>query len=232
LLLYEAEGYRWVCSSTGAIQSAMQLADPTALVLSNHRAMLIAALLPPRLDAVLDLGAGCGGFSRHLHARVPAPRVVAVEQNPAMIALATAQFALPKHQHIHIDDAPRYLAASEEHFDLILCDLFLDRRAPEAMSEPAFFTALHRRLAPQGALALNTLPGSAQELTSSLRYLRRNFAAIGIVQFSDLGNVVVLASQTALPDTASWLQRLADSPYAGSQAMRGWIEAMVRFNKP
>lgn len=227
--LYEAEGYRWLCSSAGAVQSAMQMDAPSRLVLPNQRAMLLAALLPPQIASALDLGMGCGGFSRHLQAWMAAPVVTAVEASAAVVSLARRYFAVPAAQPVYLGDAAVFLADGEDVFDLVLCDLFRDRRAPEAMRQEAFYAALASRLSATGALALNSLPASADELKLLLQHLHRHFRGIGLVRFTTLGNVVILATRPALPDKATLLRRLAVSRYAGAADMRGWIEAMIRL---
>jgi len=228
LTVYEAEGYRWLCSSAAAIQSAMNLADPSDPVLPNHRAMLLAGLLPGAVASVLDLGMGAGGFLRHLQTWVPAPRITAVEKSADMLVAARTHFAVPVDQPVYRGDAAQFLAAASERFDLVLCDLFSDRSAPDAIYSNVFYADLRARVADGGAVALNTLPESADALSSIIRQLRGQFAEIAALQFPDLGNVVLLASADAMPDSATLLGKLGRSRYAGCDDMCRWLKTMIR----
>ena len=108
--LYEAGGYRWICSPPGAVQCAMNLADPAQLVLPNQRAMLLAGLVPDSVKDVLDLGTGGGGFVRGLSVVSPAPRLSCVEVDPVMESLAREFFKLSPAQGVHVQEAGEFLA--------------------------------------------------------------------------------------------------------------------------
>ncbi|WP_439108087.1 spermidine synthase [Congregibacter sp.] len=212
--LYEAQGYRWLCSSPQAIQTAMFIDDPSTLVLPNHRAMMLATLLPPRVSSVLDLGSGGGGFLRHFRAWQTPPRVTGVEISGEMLHAAREHFALPPEQLIHVGDAVDFLGRDRAQYDLVLCDLFDDRSAPSALQDELFFATLARRLHETGAIAVNTLPESGDELVGIVEAAREHFAGVGIVQLSEVGNVLLMLQKTGLADRETLRDRLAKSVYA------------------
>lgn len=226
--LYEAAGWRWLCRPPGAIQSVLDLGDPGALVLPNHRAMMLASLLPARIHRVLDLGLGGGAISRHLHARYPEAALEAVEHSAQMLALCRGQFALPDAVQVHLCDAMGFLVANSTRFSLITCDLFEGLAASGALLDPEFYAQLRRAMTDDGALAINTLPRSADEARAVLMAARHSFEGVAILQFEDLGNLVLLLQAQPLASEAALQRRLEDSPYAGDPAMAGWLGTLTR----
>ncbi|WOJ92307.1 methyltransferase domain-containing protein [Congregibacter variabilis] len=229
--LFEAQGYRWLCSSSGAIQSALCISDPSALVLANHRAMMLAALLPQRVSSVLDLGSGGGGFLRHLRAWKPAPRLSGVEMSGEMLNAAREYFSLPEQQLIYVGDAIDFIGRDRAHYDLVLCDLFCDRAAPEALQDELFFATLARRLNEGGAIALNTLPDSAGALVDIVNAAQQHFAGVGIVQMSELGNVLLFLQADALADSETLGARLAQSVYKDDADVAQALAALRRLER-
>ncbi|MFT4767584.1 MAG: spermidine synthase [Glaciecola sp.] len=229
--LFEAQGYRWLCSSSGAIQTALCISNPSALVLPNHRAMMLGALLPERVSAVLDLGSGGGGFLRHLRAWTPAPRLSGVEMSGEMLNAARQHFALPPQQLIHVGDAVDFLGRDRAHYDLVLCDLFSDRSAPEALQDQLFFATLARRLNAGGAIALNTLPDSAAALVEVVNAAQQHFAGVGILQMTELGNVLLFLQQEPLADSQTLKLRLAQSAYKEDTDLVQALTALRRVER-
>lgn len=229
--LFEAQGYRWLCSSSGAIQTAMCTSDPAALVLPNHRAMMLAALLPDRVSRVLDLGSGGGGFLRHLRAWTPAPRLSGVEMSGEMLNAAREHFALPPEQLIYVGDAIDFLGRDRAHYDLVLCDLFSDRRAPDALGDELFFATLARRLSEGGAIAVNTLPDSAAALVDVVNAAQQHFAGVGIVQMTEVGNVLLFLRQGPLADSEALHQRLSRSVYKDDVDVAQALSALRRLER-
>ncbi|MFT7286719.1 MAG: spermidine synthase [Halieaceae bacterium] len=232
LRIYEAQGYRWLTTGN-AVQTAMRLERPYELCLANHRAMTLAVLLAGGggdCTAVLDLGAGGGGFLRHCRHFLPAAELVAVERDPLMIEIAREYFALPATQSIHLESADQFLRRDQYCYDLVLCDLFDGREAPAFLDGAGFFPALQDRLNPGGAIALNTLPSSEEQLLSILRAARAVFQGIALLQFTDLGNIVLIMQREAIPDAATLADRLAGSVYARDPWLESTLAAVHRID--
>lgn len=225
--VYEAEGLRWVASPQGAVQTAMELAAPTSLVLENHRAMMLASILSTSIRQILDLGLGGGALLRHLGASPASPQFTAVENDPHMLKVARQYFALEPSQAVHLDDAVDFLARNSAHYDLVLCDVFVGREAPAGLRQQAFYGDLARCLEKGGAAALNTLPASEDEVAEILRAVRPHFAGVGIVQFEAMGNLVLLLQREPLPDKPLLQESFAASVYAGDIAMVNALERLV-----
>ncbi|EAQ96482.1 methyltransferase domain-containing protein [Congregibacter litoralis] len=227
--LYEARGFRWLTSGPEAIQTAMCLENPASLVLPNHRAMMLATLLPESVSTVLDLGSGGGGFLRHIQSWVNAPRVSGVEMNGEMLHVAREHFVLPPEQLIHVTDAVDFLGRDRVRYDLVLCDLFSDRSAPSALQDELFFATLARRLEPGAAVAINTLPESAESLLRVVSAAQSHFDGLGIVQLSELGNVLLFLQEEPLPDDETLRRRLSQSAYASDSDVAVAIAGLKRL---
>lgn len=229
--VYQAEGLRWICNPSDAIQSVMSLESPHRLVLDNHHAMMLALLWPARLGAVLDLGMGAGALQRYLRQRVPQLVVTAVEGNALMVSLARQYFELPTSQPVHIDDAFEFIKRDTTRYDLIFCDLFNGRESPPNLQSPHFFANMERRLTPDGVLAINTLPASEQALSTLLQVARQAFAGVGLLQFQDLGNIVIILSKVPLTDASSLDEGLLSLKGLTAEdvaALRPFLARMIR----
>lgn len=224
--LYEAQGYRWLASSSQAIQTAMCIEDPQALVLPNHRAMMLASLLPSDVSSVLDLGCGGGGFIRHIKGWHPTPRITGVEMSGEMLHAAREHFALPPEQLIHVGDAVDFLGRDRARYDLVLCDLFSDRSAPHALQDALFFATLGRRLNAGGAIAINTLPDSGEALGLIVEAARQHFEGVGLLQVPQLGNVLLFLQHECLPERLVMQDRLSRSRYAQDADVAGALESL------
>ncbi|WOJ97586.1 methyltransferase domain-containing protein [Congregibacter brevis] len=227
--LYEAQGYRWLSSGPNAIQTAMRIDAPAFLVLPNHRAMMLAALMPSKISTVLDLGAGGGGFIRHVQSWEKAPRVSAVESNSEMLHAAREYFALAPEQLIHVGDAVDFLGRDRAHYDLVLCDLFEDRDSPAALGDELFFATLARRLNAGASVALNTLPASPEALLSIVNAARQHFGGVGIVQMTELGNVLLFLQEEPLPSEDLLRSRVAQSIYASNSEVLDALNELRRL---
>ena len=228
--LFEARGYRWLCSDPGAVQTALSIDDPSAVVLPNHQAMLLATLLPVQVSSVLDLGVGGGGFMRHFRAWAQPPRLSGVEHSGEMLHAARQHFALPPEQLIHVGDAVDFLGRDRARYDLIMCDLFDQRSAPAALQEELFFASLARRLNPGAAVALNTLPASTAELTAIVDAACEHFSGVGILPIGDLGNVLLFLQEDPLPTQQTLQTRLAASIYADHAAVTQALASLRRLS--
>jgi spermidine synthase len=144
------DGGRLALAIDGEVQSVAVAAGATA-------GGYWPAMLPdrPPRDALL-LGLG-GGTIAHLlvGAFGPLP-IVGVDDDPAVLTLGRAHFALdlPSLEIVEAD-AFAYAATCERHFDLVCVDLYRDGRIPARVCAPAFLRHVGRLVRPGGTVTFN-----------------------------------------------------------------------------
>jgi spermidine synthase len=144
----------------------------------------ILALAPERRRSLLVLGLGGGSAARLARALAPGARIVGVEIDPRVVALARSRLGLDElGLEVVRADAERFLARCRERFDAVLEDVFIG--PGRAVRKPDWLLAggLARAaacVAPGGVLASNALdeaPAVARGLAAAFpRVLRIDVA--------------------------------------------------------
>ncbi|MDO8933564.1 MAG: fused MFS/spermidine synthase [Rhodocyclaceae bacterium] len=161
----ESAGVRYLHFGSNWVQGAMRVARPWALELDYTREMMAALLLRPAADwprSVLLIGLGTASLTKFLHRHRPAAKLTVVEIEPAVVATAQQYFKLPaegegERLRIVIGDGAEFVAASQQHYDLILVDGFdADARTGMLDSLP-FYLNCKARLTSSGLMVANLL---------------------------------------------------------------------------
>jgi SAM-dependent methyltransferase len=148
----------------------------------------VLALPPARRRRVLILGLGGGSAARLVRALAPRARIVGVEIDPQVVALARRWFGLGE---LGIEvvraDAERFLLRCRERFDAVLEDVFVGPgravRKPDWMLERGLGLAA-ARVARGGVLASNALDEApAVERLLAPRFPRA--LRIGVAEFDN-----------------------------------------------
>lgn len=121
----------------------------------------LLALTPRQPRRVLILGLGAGSAAQLVRRLAPNAEIVGVEWDAAVVAAAREHFNLDALGiDVRIADAREVLASERKHFDFIVDDVFVGTprslRKPDGWPHPVLDRAL-ARLAPGGALAINTI---------------------------------------------------------------------------
>jgi spermidine synthase len=143
------------------IQSRMQLREPHALQLEYTRTMMGFLLWNPEPSRLLMLGLGGGSIAKFCHRYLPAASMVAVEINPHVIALRDA-FGVPTDGprfEVVEADAARFVAETNQRFDVLLVDCFDADGMPEALGAQRFYDDACDALAPGGLFVANLHAG-------------------------------------------------------------------------
>ena len=161
-------------------------------------AAALVALPPERRRSVLLLGLGGGSAARVVRALAPRARIVAVEIDPEVVALARSHFDLDALRvEVVLDDARRVLARARGRFDAVLEDVFVgvggDAAKPAGFPEPALSRAA-RRLAPGGVLASNAL----DEAPAVACAVARLFPAVVRIDVADYDNRIFVGGARGL----------------------------------
>ncbi|WP_018410923.1 fused MFS/spermidine synthase [Methyloversatilis thermotolerans] len=192
----EAAGVRYLHFGSEWIQGAMRVARPYALELEYTREMMLPLLLAPHAAwpaRVLVIGLGAASVVKFLHRNCPQSRLTVVEIDPRMPAVAAMHFRLPDEDdrlQIVIGDGARYVAASDQRWDLILVDGYDHRARANALDSETFHRDCRARLAYEGRACLN-LFGRTRGFKASARRLLDAYAGHALILPSlDEGNAI------------------------------------------
>jgi spermidine synthase len=178
-----------------AVQSAMELTNPTRLALAYTRKMMAFLLFNRTPERILLLGLGGGSLAKFCYGHLDSVALTAVEVNPDVIALRD-EFLIPSDNgrfRVIRADGAAYISALAPCKDVILADA-CDREgvAPE-LSSVEFYQNARRCLAPGGVFVTN-MCGDPDSRAAHLVKLRNAFDD----EFLSLpvrsgGNVIVFA---------------------------------------
>ena len=152
------------------VNGVVQSVAPASAIGGYWEAMLPANR--PRRTLLLGLG---GGTLAHLLAeRFRGARMVAVDDDPEVVAVAHDAFGpLPADLQIVLADAFRFIEGCHEAFDFVAVDLFHGAAMPPATLALPFLRSLREALAPGGRTAFNVF--NAFNTDQRLTRLRRVF---------------------------------------------------------
>ena len=155
---------------------------------------------------MLVLGMGAGTVGVYLQRRLDGLSVDYVDVDPEVPRLARRFFGFADgpRSRVHVDDARRFLANSDERWDLILVDTYVGLSVPFHLTTAEFMGEAARHLTPDGVFALNLAAGLDDDFSRAIwSTVRRSFPAARAFQARGAGNVWVIAGPGAvgyLPD--------------------------------
>ncbi len=198
----ELAGVRSLHFGTAARQSAIDLADPRALVLQSVRRMAAAMLLTPTPRRALLLGLGGGSLAKFLIEELGC-EVDAVERRPLVVAAARRFFALPDDPRleVRVGDAAEVVHAlpTGARYDLVIVDLYNGTGADAAAGQAPLFAACRARMTERGVLAFNLWRDEAAAHLGPDGGFARGFAPPHLAVYTANGNVVCFGGVAPLP---------------------------------
>lgn len=191
---------------TTAVQSAMDLDDPSALIAAYTRKMMAFLLFLPAPRHLLMIGLGGGSLAKFCHRHLPRTRISVVEISSEVIALRE-EFAIPANDErfevIH-DDGAAFLAKTHLTPDVILIDAFDASGVAPSLVCSDFYKRASDCLARNGLLVMN-LSGQKSRYVTHIETLRAVFpGTIRLVPVDGEDNVLLFAVRgpalAALPE--------------------------------
>lgn len=225
--------FRWLETADGVIQTVVDLRDQTRLALPVNQAMLAAFALSSTADCVLNLGAGGGAFERLIQSKLSRTRLISVEQNPQMVAMAKAHFFLAEDYPMHVCSAEHYIRDCDRRFDIVLADLFHGAAIPDCLYTDDFYASLVRLLQPGGVLTINLPHLGNEHLISVLLPLRKSLPWVALHKVADYDNLIVCAAlktpkQMREPVVTDAIASLA----INAEQLRAGLEVLPEFDAP
>jgi spermidine synthase len=175
----EVDGLLNLRFDMATVQSALRLANPTALELEYTRTMMRCLLFCAAPKSILMIGMGGGSLARYCHKTLPNADITVVEINPHVIALRDRFQVPPESSRFRVVQADGVdhvwtMQASRVRHDIILLDAFHFDGAQESISSRAFFKACRTLLSPRGVLVVN-LDGDPDQFQPVLARLGEAF---------------------------------------------------------
>lgn len=183
--------------SAAAIQSRMHLRRPDVLALEYTRLMMGWLLFAPAATRLAMLGLGGGSIAKFCYRHLPGTAMTVIEIDPQVIALRD-KFMLPAdgpRLRVLEADGARFVAATDERFDVLLVDAFDAEGMPAALGTQRFYDDALDVLRPDGLLVVNLHAGHAHQPLYVER-IRRSFGnGVFCVVDHDGTNSVVFAAR-------------------------------------
>ncbi len=109
-------------------------------------------------DNILMLGLGAGSVPYILQKEYNfAGNLQVVEMDPEVVNIAYQHFNLARYSflNIHTADARKFVTVDKHTYHLIIVDLFIDNKIPNAVLTLSFWQQIHRLLQPNGQVIFN-----------------------------------------------------------------------------
>jgi spermidine synthase len=138
--------------SFGALHDVFRAAFQKAKIIEN-----------PPAD-VLILGLGAGSIVTILADEYgQSPRMTGIEADPMVIHLAKTEFYIDRFPTLEIENttAEEFIANTQNQFDLIAVDVFVEAKVPDSCKTEKFLSELFRALKPGGRVVFNQMPTTA-----------------------------------------------------------------------
>lgn len=224
----------WLLTVNGAQSSHVDPFDAQNLEFEYMRQMAAAVAdahpSPQTPLRILHLGGAACALPRALAHRYPKAKQVAVEIDAELARLAREWFDLPRapRLRIRVGDARAVTESlTPQTRDLVIRDAFAESITPAHLMTVEFTRAVKELLAPGGLYLANC--GDRRDLTSVRREvatIAEVFAHVELISDPSMfkgrrsGNIVVVAGDGPLPDSAE-LQRILRSDPEPSRLMTG-----------
>lgn len=156
---------------------------------------LAPALVQQADSSALILGLGGGVLARLLYQQYSALQLTGVELREAVVDLACEAFDLPVNHRLEVfvADAARFLQQTQEHWPVIVSDLFDAQGIAVQTDDTVFFESCAARLSPGGVFAVNLWRVNLKRYWRSLNQLAEVFDGQLLCADMDDANSVVYA---------------------------------------
>jgi spermidine synthase len=206
LRVFENKTYRWFTLGGDVIQAIMSLQQPEKALLPVPRAMLMFLLWQPQAKNILNLGLGAAGIERVLE-NCGITNMTSIESEQTIISMAKKYFNLPPSVLTKHAKAADYIAAKNERYDVILCDIFANEVMPNCLNQAEFYRNLSRRVIEQGSVLINIIAADNAHLIRLITVIKRYFSHVALIDFIDYRNILLIVRNAPLPEVSK-LERI------------------------
>lgn len=191
-----------------ALESAVDLSEPTKLVVAYTRTLYAGLFFQPEPRRVLMIGLGGAGFHRAFAAAFPDALLQTVELDPKVFELCQTRldFKPTANTPVALMDGRMFVKRNREQWDWLILDAFRGGYVPPHLKTEEFYRECAARLGPRGVFISNLHP-SNQLYAADLRTIRAVFPQVVLFHSRARGNVIACAVNHAQPsilDAAAW----------------------------
>ena len=168
------------------IETMVDLDRPQDLLIDYTRYMFLSYAHRPEQKKVLIVGLGGGSMVHFLKIADPGLKIDVVEIDPQIVDLANKYFQIRSEGNVKIicQDAFKYLAETNEKYDVIYMDAFLKpsqgtdpNGVPLALKTTQFYQQVEQKLTPDGLVVFNLNPhaGSRDDIAAISAAFRQTY---------------------------------------------------------
>lgn len=225
LVVKETPQYRWFEYAGTSLQSIMDKAAPTTILLPVFQSLLLFLLVHDKPKKVLNLGLGGAGIERTL-ARLPDLALTSVDASQAIIDMAKQYFYLPESIEVVCQKAELFVEETTGSYDVVICDLFIGEKSPDFLFNESFYAQLIKISTRHTTLMINLQANTDEQLLQALLAIKKQFPYITLVEFDEYSNIVIMASCKIIPEKAVLHQRLRHFKHIDLTGLDKTINAM------
>ena len=181
-------------------ESAVDLTDPTRLIVPYTASIARSAIFHPHPKNVLMIGLGGGGFNQFFEKAFPGASLETAELDPQVFALAQKYlgFKPSAHDQVVVHDGRMFLRHSKTIYDWIILDAFRGGFVPPHLKTVEFYKLVQSHLTPDGLFVANVQTNSSL-FASDVRTMRTVFPQLGMFEVPQTDNAVLVAANFKSP---------------------------------
>lgn len=196
LSISEVSGIRYLHLGSEHIQSAMNVRQPSELVLAYTQTMMAWLLLRDDAVKITQIGLGGGSLVRWIWAHLPNAKQTVVELNPYVTAMARMHFKLPDEDsrfRIVEGDGIDFAKENPESCEVLLLDAYGADGLDEGFLREDFFYAVKAMLLDDGVFVANWWSGDKRFVAAYERLSEVFDGRVVHLNTQDQSNVIVMA---------------------------------------
>lgn len=181
-------------------ESAVDLSDPSRLVVPYTSFIAASAMFHANPRSVLMIGLGGGGFNQFFEKAFPSATLETVEVDAQVCVLAEKYLAFkPSDRNkVTVLDGRMFLRRSKAAYDWIILDAFRGGFVPPHLKTVEFYKLAQSHLAPDGVFIANVRTDTAL-FASDVRTMRTVFPQVGFFDVPQTENAVIVGVNWASP---------------------------------
>lgn len=159
LKVVDKENLRYLVSGTGMAreQACIDLEDVHRHVFDYSLLAMNSLCFLENISSALVVGLGGGVIPRELHHHYPDVKIDVLEIDPEMVKVAKEYFFFPESENVRVilGDAFTTLRDSEESYDFVMLDAFLENYTPFHLMTTEFLALVKKVTSPEGIVTVN-----------------------------------------------------------------------------